>query len=62
MAMPSGTGRLKKEKEAKRKKRRKGRPVETDAAVDKISDLQFLSTAAWKSLLAFHTVIMGSCP
>ena len=33
--------------------------METDAAVDKISDLQFLSTAAWKSLLAFHTVPTG---
>jgi len=33
--------------------------METDAAVDKISDLQFLSTAAWKSLLAFHTVSTG---
>jgi hypothetical protein len=34
--------------------------METDAAVDKISDRQFLSTAAWKSLLAFRTVIMLS--
>jgi hypothetical protein len=34
--------------------------METDAAVDKISELQFLSTAAWKSLLAFHTVPTGS--
>jgi hypothetical protein len=34
--------------------------METDAAVDKISDLQFLSTTAWKSLLAFHTVPTGS--
>jgi len=34
--------------------------METDAAVDKISDLQFLSTAAWKSLLAFHTVSTGT--
>ena len=33
--------------------------METDAAVDKISDLQFLPTAAWKSLLAFHTVSTG---
>jgi hypothetical protein len=33
--------------------------METDAAVGKISDLQFLSTAAWKSLLAFHTVPTG---
>jgi hypothetical protein len=33
--------------------------METDAAVDKISDFQFLSTAAWKSLLAFHTVSTG---
>jgi hypothetical protein len=33
--------------------------METDAAVDKMSDLQFLSTAAWKSLLAFHTVSTG---
>lgn len=34
--------------------------METDAAVDKITDLQFLSTAAWKSLLAFRTVSTGS--
>jgi hypothetical protein len=34
--------------------------METDAVVDKISELQFLSTAAWKSLLAFHTVSTGS--
>ena len=34
--------------------------METDAAVDKISDFQFLSTAAWKSLLPFHTVPTGS--
>ena len=34
--------------------------METDAAVDKISELQFLSTAAWKSLLAFHTVPTGA--
>jgi hypothetical protein len=34
--------------------------METDAAVDKISDRLFLSTAAWKSLLAFHTVPTGS--
>jgi len=34
--------------------------METDAAVDKISELQFLSTAAWKSLLAFHTVSTGT--
>ncbi len=34
--------------------------METDAAVDKISQLQFLSTAAWKSLLAFHTVPTGT--
>ena len=33
--------------------------METDAAVDKITDFQFLSTAAWKSLLAFHTVPPG---
>jgi hypothetical protein len=33
--------------------------METDAAVDKITDFQFLSTAAWKSLLAFHTVPTG---
>ena len=33
--------------------------METDAAVDKISDLRILSTAAWKSLLAFHTVPTG---
>jgi hypothetical protein len=40
----------KKEKEPKRKKW--GGLMETDAAVDKISDLQVLPTAAWKSLLA----------
>ena len=34
--------------------------METEAAVDKISELQFLSTAAWKSLLAFRTVPTGS--
>jgi hypothetical protein len=34
--------------------------MKTDAAVDKISELQFLSTAAWKSLLAFHTVSTGT--
>jgi len=34
--------------------------METDAAVDKVSELQFLSTAAWKSLLAFHTVSTGT--
>jgi len=33
--------------------------METDAAVDKIINFQFLSTAAWKSLLAFHTVPTG---
>ena len=33
--------------------------METDAAVDKITNFQFLSTAAWKSLLAFHTVPTG---
>lgn len=33
--------------------------METDAAVDKISDLQLLPTAAWKSLLAFRTVFTG---
>ena len=33
--------------------------METDAAVDKITDLQGLSTAAWKSLPAFHTVPTG---
>jgi len=33
--------------------------METAAAVDKLSDLQVLSTAAWKSLLAFHTVSTG---
>ena len=33
--------------------------METDAAVDKISDLQVLPTAVWKSLLAFHTVSTG---
>ena len=33
--------------------------METDAAVDKISDIQFLPTAAWKSLPAFRTVPTG---
>jgi hypothetical protein len=33
--------------------------METDAAVDKLTNFQFLSTAAWKSLLAFHTVPTG---
>jgi hypothetical protein len=33
--------------------------METDAAVDKITNFQFLSTAGWKSLLAFHTVPTG---
>ena len=42
------------------KKKEGGSLMETDAAVDKISELQFLSTAAWKSLLAFHTVSTGT--
>jgi hypothetical protein len=47
-------------KERKRtKKKEMGGLMETDAAVDKISDLQLLSTAAWKSPLAFHTVPSG---
>ena len=33
--------------------------METAAAVDKISDLQVLPTAAWKSPLAFRTVPTG---